>query len=348
MPLLKNALFCVLMLLINLQVEAKIEETPFTEYIYNPKTCQGIRHASGSQIFIPVGAFVLKKDGKVCNGKVTIQYREFHSQADIIAANIPMDFMQGKQKTQLESGGMFQILADCEGQELELAKGKKIHVRFASRNDLENLDAFYFDPKKGWQLLNAPVTDFSVREGNNNSDLWGRAPQWAGEGGFIISTQIIEVQANPDDPYDTYDSVIVATSLRMPGIFKGMNIDKMGLYNYDRILNEAGSIPIAADFKIKGSGEKVTTTVFVTYADINSVIYYPPADWKEKFALLPRKDLKIFTMLKDGSVAIFTPADLAKLDLNNLKGKNYTFELEIVNGAPQNKQQLAQKTGINY
>jgi hypothetical protein len=344
----KNALICFFLLMLQLVALAKIEETPFTEYTYNAKTCQGIRHGSGSEIFIPENAFVLKKDGKVCDGKIIVKYREFHSQADMIAANIPMDFMQGKQKHQLESGGMFQVLAECNGQELELAKGKQIQVRFASRNDLEYLDAFYFDPKKGWQLLNTPITDFSVREGNNNSDLWGKAPQWTTEGGINISRQIIEVQANPDDPYSTYDSVIISVSGRMPGIFKGTNIDKMGLYNYDRILNEEGSVPFAADFKIKGTGEKITTTVFVTYTAINSVIYYPPGDWEEKFALLPGKDVKIFTMLKDGTVAVFPQNEIEKLNLQNLKDGQYTFELEIVKGVPQTKQQLAQKTGINY
>ena len=348
MYIVKNALVCFFLLIL-MSAQAKIAETPFTEYTYNPKTCQGIRHASGSQIFIPDNAFVLKKNGQICGENIKIKYREFHSQADMVANNIPMNFLQEKKNKQLESGGMFQILAECNGQDLELAKGKQIQVRFASKNDLDNLDAFYFDAKKGWQLLNTPVTDFSVRNTRQNAELWGNVPPQTNIGSATSGNiEMVSIQVNPDDPYTTLDSVILVSNMRLPGIFKGMNVEKMGLYNYDRILCDTESVHFAANFKLKGSEEKIASTVFVAYKDINSVIYYYPADWPERFALLPRKDLKIFTMLKDGRIAIFPPKEIEKLDMQSIKNKQYTFELEVVEGAPQNKLQLAQKTGINY
>ncbi len=349
---LKNAL-SVGLLLVAKMVFAQIPETPFTEFTYNPANCQGIRHVSGSEIFIPEQAFVLKSTGKYCSKKITIKYREFHSQADMVAANIPMTFMQGKKKHQLESGGMFEILAFCNDEPMELAKGKKIQVRFACKNDLENLDAFYFEPEKGWQLLNTPVTDFSVRkDGRNLGELWGNIPpqptiettstvRYSVE----ITEEIIVNQRSVGENVQNYETEQQSLFRKAPGMFRGMDISKMGLYNFDRVLNETGNIPITANFMLK-SGEKVDTKVYVTYSGINTVVYYMPSDW-QNFALLPRKDIQIFTILNDGKVAQVAPRVVKTTNFGLYKNKPFTFELEVVEGAPQTKEQLAQKTGIN-
>src|SRR5688572_13229783 len=126
LPTMKTLLF-PLFLLSSAAANATIPDIPFAQYSYTQSSCAMITHTSGSQIFIPENAFV-----PVCDGTITIRYREFHSQADMVVGNIPMDFLQGKSEHTLESGGMFEIYSVCDGTELKLAPGKKIQVRFAT------------------------------------------------------------------------------------------------------------------------------------------------------------------------------------------------------------------------
>lgn len=288
------------------------------------------------------------ENGSVCDGNVTIRYREFHSQADMVIGNIPMDFLQGKQEHQLESGGMFEIYADCGGTPLKLAPGKKIQVRFASKQDIDGLSAFYFDNSAGWQLLPTPVIDMSYSpEDRFNYNLWGDGPPQVTIGNPELQ-DIIVIDGWEGEFYDMvgtsgiYDNVKPKPSAR----FMGMDIARMGLFNYDRILNEEGSIPFAADFKIKGEKTSIASRVYITYSGLNTVVYYTPEEWAEKFSLLPRKDVKIFSMLQDGRVAVMLPGDLEKLNLETLRGGKHTFELVIGDIKPETKEQLASIAGI--
>jgi hypothetical protein len=332
-----------------LGTQAGIPEIPYTTFKYTPATCQNLNSPSGSQIFIPEHAFVAE-DGSVCDENITIKYREFHSQADMVIGNIPMNFMQGKIEHQLESAGMFEIYADCDGTPLKLAPNKKINIRFASRQEIGGMSAFYFQ-NGGWRLLTTPVVDMGSDPGNRyNQALWGDAPPQVNigsqnpEGGWGEEYYI----SMDTYPWVGIDSVIYgyAPVIKPPVRFMGMDIAAMGLYNYDRTLSDSNSIPFVADFKLKGKKESLTSKVYVTYSGINTVVYFTPEEWSEKFSLLARKDIKMFCMLPDGRVAVLQPADLEKLDIRKLKGKKHTFELEVGNIKPETKDQLASVAGI--
>lgn len=333
-----------------LAAQANIPEIPFTSFKYTPGTCQNLTYSSGSQIFIPEHAFIAE-DGSVCEDNITIKYREFHSQADMVVGNIPMNFMQGKIEHQLESGGMFEIHADCEGTPLKLAPNKKIQVRFASKQDIDGLSAFYFE-NGAWKLLTTPVVDMTgVYENRFDQALWGDAPPQVNIGG---QGQVEEGWAEQyivvgNDPWVGVDSVIYTSTpvvVKPPVRFMGMDIAAMGLFNYDRTLCDTNSIHFVVDFKLKGKAESVTSKVYVTYSGLNTVVYFTPDDWAERFSLLPRKDIKMFCMLEDGRVAVLQPADLEKLNLRTLKGKKHTFELEVGSIKPETKEQLASVAGI--
>jgi len=310
-----------------------LKDIPFTKYHLVQQQCYSLLYKSGSRINVPENAFVTS-DGKVCSSEIIIKYRELHNQLDMIVSGISMDFEDEKGKHTLESGGMFEIYAECGGKSLKLAKNKKIQVRFAVYENIEGLDVFIFDKdSKKWRKINNPVTDFGAQtENNKGRDLWG-TPSVPPFGLFDND------EWNEEGNWEEYIE-------KETQIFKSMDIDQMGLYNYDRILKEDDRIPILANFKLKNI-EGVINKIYVVYEGINSVLYYYKNDWKETFALLPRSDYKIFAIGSDGRVALLTETDKKKIDLKQLKNKSYTFELELQQNVPHTRTELATITGLN-
>ncbi len=322
----------------------QIKNVPFTSYDLNQQQCNGLLHKSGSRIYVPENAFVLP-NGQKCGNNITIKYRELRTTLDMVISHTPMIYedASGKDHT-LESGGMFEVYAECNGKELKLNKGKKIQIRFAMDKMMKNLGGFLFDKKKKkWKKINNAIVDYGVETNAKDVEkFWGSpAPpafeqfsqedEWGEEAFF-------DAEFNEFGGWDDFVE-------QKPEIFKGMDIDEMGLYNYDRILKEEDRIPILANFKLRGIEGKVNK-IFVAYTGINSVLYFFESDWKTSFALLPRSDYKIFAVAADGRVAILTDEDKAKINLESLRDKEYTFELELQDYAPESKRELADATGL--
>ena len=91
---------------------------------------------SGSIISIPPEAF-----NGCSNENITIQYRELSNKQAMLRSGVPMTYNEGI----LESGGMFEIYALCDGNKIDLASKKEITVKFASSKRLDGLDAFHFN-----------------------------------------------------------------------------------------------------------------------------------------------------------------------------------------------------------
>lgn len=339
----KLQIFIIAIVTSSLLYGQQLKNIPFTKYRIDQQQCHGLLYKSGSRIYIQEKAFITS-DGKVCSSEIIIKYRELYNPLDMIVSGIPMDFEDEKGKHTLESGGMFEIYAECGGKSLKLAKNKKIQVRFAVYENIEGLDVFIFDKKsRKWRKINNTVTDFGAQTGNNKGrDLWGtpspppfrQLDKWNEE----------EFWGDDDwegDEISDWEEYIEKETQ----IFKSMDIDQMGLYNYDRILKENDRIPIIANFKLKNIEGEINK-IYVVYEGINSVLYYYKNDWKETFALLPRSDYKIFAIGSDGRVALFTETDKKKIDLKQLKNKSYTFELELQQNAPQTRAELASITGL--
>lgn len=102
---------------------------------------------NGSNIHVPAGAFI-DKFGQPVKGKVEIKYREFHNAADIIASGIPMHYDSAGTRHHFESGGMFEIRGNQNGEPVFLANGKNIDVNMVSYNKDKNFNHYYLDESK--------------------------------------------------------------------------------------------------------------------------------------------------------------------------------------------------------
>ncbi len=318
----------------------------FTTFNATPHDCNALQFKSGSRIYVPENAFVYS-NGKLCTEPVQIKYREIHTTLDMVMHNTSMKFKDASGKiVNLESGGMFEIYAFSNGEELKLAKDKTIQVRFASQNEIEGLEGYFFNTSTNlWEKLSDPVINIGIQTNNGNTDdLWGSGPPVSFEQDEFSEWDVDDWCDDCDSEWDEWGGWGDFVESQ-PEIFKAMNIEEMGLYNYDRILEEEDRIPIMANFKIKGMPSDLNK-IYVAYEGINSVLYFYKEEWKDKFALLPRSDYKIFAVDKEGRVAVFSEEDKAKLNIALLNGKSHTFELELDPTIPTSKQEMASITGL--
>lgn len=125
----------------------------YTSYKINNAKGGEIKHPTSSKIKVPVNTFV-DKNGKDIIGDVTIEYREFHDAADIIASGIPMAYDSAGTKYTLESAGMFDIKGSQNGEPVFIKKDKKVEVELASANSENKFNQYYLDTvSKNWQYL---------------------------------------------------------------------------------------------------------------------------------------------------------------------------------------------------
>lgn len=125
-----------------------------------------LRLKNGSSISIPKNAFV-DKNGNPVTGKVKLEYREFHSAADIIASGIPMIYEDEKGENKImESGGMFEIKGKVNNEEVFISKGKELGVSMASAIPGE-FDFYYLEEEGKPQQAEANLAFISSAYGQN-------------------------------------------------------------------------------------------------------------------------------------------------------------------------------------
>lgn len=119
-------------------------DIPFTPYQISGTTAQTITTPSGSTISIPANAF-LDENNQPISGEVTIEFREFHTAADIIASGIPIHNPATGEV--METAGMFEIKGHQNGKEIFVKADKDIAVNLASYNDGDKFNFYALSPK---------------------------------------------------------------------------------------------------------------------------------------------------------------------------------------------------------
>lgn len=120
-------------------------EVPFT--LYTVAVDQGITFTTktGTKVTIPANAFI-DPAGRPIKGDVEIKFREFHRAGDLIASGIVMH--EAASGRYMETGGMFEIEGNKNGQEIFVESSKEIKVDLASYNAGDDFNFFELDKKK--------------------------------------------------------------------------------------------------------------------------------------------------------------------------------------------------------
>lgn len=330
----KPLIFILLFLPVWAWGKVPVAETPFTTYRFPSDQCRIIDHDL-SRIFVPADCFYL--DGKRYAGEVALDYREFLDQLDIVINNIPMAFDAAGEQHTLESGGMFELNAYAsDGRLLHFAPSKKAVVQLATRfPDSKGMETFYLDKASGnWvkqtpfnnnPASNKPVPDMTA-------SLWEDANwnyNYAIDGDLIFqaaSTSGVNVEEIRDRNFRT------------------LQVDQMGIYNCDRVLDEE-TVPVLATFRVEQAKTPVTNFVYVVYKNKNSLFYYYP-DKQMTLKLLPDEPVAMFIFGNDGTIATVDPDFLSAFDVKAHANKQVTFNLKKLPKQPMDKAELAALTGL--
>jgi hypothetical protein len=307
-----------------------IKEIPFTKY-HLLLGCNTIQHHSGSTIIVPDNTFD-------CDKQIVIKYREFRDPYDMIIHNIPMHYNDGKRR-QLESGGMFEIKAECNGIPIEPRQGKQIQVRYRCDKHIDGLETYKMNEDgRYWQKKPIEIMEMSFDPKNNSStrpDLWGNDA-------IPRETQSV-IDPETGEPITDADGETFFTSNSnsyFNGVFKGINIYEMGLYNYDAIINELGVIPIVGAAEIIDQADLNIESLYVIYDSLNTTYYYSPDDLKKRFVIRPDVKANIFAVLKNGFIASFSLARFNSVNWRSLRNKKYSFKLDLEPKKPTKKEDL--------
>ncbi len=310
--------------------DLEIQETPFTIFELQ-SGCNVFKHSSGSMIIVPENAFH-------CNNKVVLKYREFRDPYDMVAHDIPMHYKSNNNIYQLESGGMFELRAECEGKEIDLLPNKHIQIRYHCDKHLDNLSVYRLDESdNSWLKYSSEILEMSFNSNENSStrsDLWGNeAPL----------DSVLQVDASGEPIFNDFEQPLYVLRSQHPyikGIFKGMNISKLGIYNYDVIINEAGVIPVIAKAQVSGKEDLSIKKLIIIYDNLNTVYYYFPSDFNENFVVWPNTSAHAFVILENGYIATFPENKFKSVKWSEYKNKTYNFIMDYNSIKPIKKEDL--------
>lgn len=149
-------------------IQEKLEK-PTQEFYLSTKTDTMISGKEGTMIYIEKGSFV-DAVGTAITDSVVVTLKELYSIADILQSNTTM---QSGDKL-LETGGMIELRAYAQGNQLSLDYNKSVVVHFPKKNQNDSMRLFYgeengIDQKIGWEL-----EESSVPQLNNKIHYWYR------------------------------------------------------------------------------------------------------------------------------------------------------------------------------
>ncbi len=103
--------------------------------------------------------------------------------------------------------------------------------------------------------------------------------------------------------------------------FRSFEVAGMGIFNYDKILNEADAIVTEAKFEKDASVTEASyslNTIFY-FVDDKTLIKMPQADWKQVALLPSMRSARFVCIYPNDGIGIFTSEQYQKLDFAGLK-----------------------------
>jgi hypothetical protein len=123
-------------------------DIPYQKFEIDPSQPNVLYSKMGAKINIPSDAF-LDKDGNVIKDKVEVSFREFYNPLDFYLAGIPMNYNDNGIDKVLESGGMVELNAKLNENELYVNPSSKIKVDLFSWTKSKDFNLYDLDKTTG-------------------------------------------------------------------------------------------------------------------------------------------------------------------------------------------------------
>jgi hypothetical protein len=147
-------------------------DIPYQKFKIDPSKPNVLYSKYGAKINIPADAF-LAKSGNLIKDKVVISFREFYNPLDFYLAGIPMGYNDNGVEKVLESGGMIELNATSNNNELFVNPENKIKVDLFSWTKSTDFNLYDLDKSTGNWIEKGKD---SIRISNKNADLSSLPP----------------------------------------------------------------------------------------------------------------------------------------------------------------------------
>ena len=100
-------------------------------------------------------------------------------------------------------------------------------------------------------------------------------------------------------------------------------------------------VQMSSQFFVPNVADREHLKVYVVYKETNTVFYFTPSDFKDRFYLYTDRPAKIFAVLPGNRVAKMEEGELAKLDLTRMNKQKHIWKMEAPS-APFDSQEAVQ------
>jgi len=130
---------------------ASMHDPYFSTMGLNAQQSTTLKTTEGYTIHIKANSLVDSK-GNPVEGSYDLHFRDVTSLPNIVLAGIPMLYDSGGVRSWFQTGGMFEIYAEKDGEPLSLAPDSKIDIRLPSPDGDSGYNLYYFNEKSGkWE-----------------------------------------------------------------------------------------------------------------------------------------------------------------------------------------------------
>jgi hypothetical protein len=139
-------------------------------YAYKQDTSIRIATPKGTVINIEPNTFA-HANGTAVSNQIIIKVREMHTANEIFKSGIPMS-VDGARKDFLQSGGMLEIRAFDNKEELVIANGKSIGVALAQYTPSGGYSLYHLNENQNWQVNDSFVVQKNERKRNGLAKIF--------------------------------------------------------------------------------------------------------------------------------------------------------------------------------
>ncbi|MDD3875973.1 MAG: hypothetical protein PHT69_05095 [Bacteroidales bacterium] len=138
-------------------------------YTLEPQKSHNLLYTSGTTISIPDSAFT-DREGHIIDKNITLYYREFRDVVDILANGLSMQYDSAGHPYFFTTGGMFEIFALSENQEVFLRPEAKILIDFSSIDTGTDFNLYSLNRNSGnWEFTSTLTNNIRIVDINTSA-----------------------------------------------------------------------------------------------------------------------------------------------------------------------------------
>jgi hypothetical protein len=326
-------------------------QNPFVSYTVHNNQNDTIKYEkSGTLIYFTANS-AKHSNGNIAQGYITIMYREFRNQPEILFSGIPMTGMQNGTSFNLNSGGMYELKGFQNGIELKLSIPVK--VDFMATAMLPKMNFYDLSNQNANWNFNKKITTKSKKklrkryvaralESKHKKRLYTLKNQesiiYHRKRLFTITNKGIRfgyarILRDVIDPNKIEENVNLVSGLSSPSF---------GVYNCDQVIKIQNPVAVKGKFIDKKTKQPITQqhVVYVMDMSYNAAFSFSP----EEFTCSSKGKNVVLLFTEKGAIYMANQEDIKALNLN--RSGAYTIAMTDVSNKIKSTEDLKKLLNI--